>query len=59
MKPQITKEQIEAELLLKKLLEQRDELLSACWMAREELCFGGDWINAKKVINEAIKKATE
>ena len=36
--------------------KQRDELLSACMMAKEELCFGGDWKNAKRIIEQAIKE---
>jgi len=34
------------------------ELLAACRMAKEELILGGDWHNAQKIINEAIKNAS-
>lgn len=30
---------------------------SALLMAREELCFGGDWKNAIKIIDSAIQKS--
>jgi len=40
-----------------KLIAAAPELLEACFMAREELEFGGDWVNAKIVINKAIEKA--
>jgi len=40
-----------------KLIIAAPNLLNACFMAREELEFGGDWETAKKVINEAIEKA--
>ncbi len=34
------------------------ELLAACQMVLEELCFGGDWENAKKMLGIVIQKAT-
>lgn len=33
------------------------DLYGACLMAKEELVFGGDWINAHRVIDEAVTKA--
>lgn len=55
-----------ANMARKRLLEICDELLQdqgtehllrACLMAREELCFGGDYEAAKRVINDTIAKA--
>ena len=48
------KEELEANM---RLYATAPKLLAACFMAREELEFGGDWETAKKVINEAIEKA--
>ena len=48
------KEELEANM---RLYAASPKLLSACLMAIEELEFGGDWENAKKVINEALKEA--
>lgn len=42
----------------KQLAEHKDILHRACLMVKEELVFGGDWVNAQKVIDAAIK-ATE
>ena len=41
-----------------KLMAAAPDLLSACLMAKEELCFGGDWKNAIKIIDEVVDKAT-
>ncbi len=43
----------------KQLAEQKDVLHRACLMAKEELVFGGNWDDAKRIIDEAIEKATE
>jgi hypothetical protein len=42
-----------------RLIAAAPELLTACLVASEELCFGGDWNTAKRVIQDAINKATE
>ena len=42
-----------------KLIAAAPELLGACLMAREELIFGGDWKAAQRIIDDAVKKATE
>jgi hypothetical protein len=49
----------EEQLANMKLITAAPDLLGACLMAREELIFGGDWKNAQKIIDEAVKKATE
>ena len=41
-----------------RLIAAAPQLLRACLMAREELCFGGDYEAAKRVVNAAITKAT-
>lgn len=41
-----------------RLFHAADNLLSACLMAKEELCFGGDHETAKRILEEAIEKAT-
>lgn len=41
------------------LIAAAPQLLLACYMARQELVFGGDWDSAKHILNLAIKKATE
>lgn len=38
------------------LLAQRDELLAACRIAREELVFGGDWATARTALDKAIAR---
>lgn len=54
--PDKTEEEMKANA---KLIAAAPDLLAACQMAKEELIFGGDWENAKVIIEKAIKKATE
>jgi len=42
-----------------RLISAAPDLLEACMVAQEELIFGGDWNTAKRMIELAIKKATE
>jgi len=50
---------IEEALANAKLIAASPDLLAACYMAKEELVFGGDWEAAKLVIERAIKQATK
>ncbi len=57
-KEDVAKEALDQAIANAQLIAAAPDMLAACQMVLEELCFGGDWENAKKILGKAIKKAT-
>ena len=55
---EVAKEALDQTIANAKVMVAGPELFGACKMVLEELYFGGDWKNAKKILGEAIQKAT-